>query len=513
MHLRTKLTLLYTGVLGLALLILTSVLLLATSHTLYKEVDESIFAKAASVVKSIRVTGNPFSLREVVLPDVDVFAAPDTYLQIVDTRGQVVSRSGNLGEQYLPLGEYTLQNALQGDGFYETVQAGGQQIRVYNVPLVIDGQLVGLLQVGRALSTVHALLNQLRFFIALVGTASILLAALLGWLLARTALKPLDKITGIAASIESNSDLGRRIQYAGPADELGRLVATLNAMFERLENMYHRLQQSYDLQRRFVSDASHELRTPLTTIRGNAELLLKMQDDADPILVSEALNDIADEARRLTRLVEDLLILARADAGFMPEKEPAGLMELLQGVVRKARFLAGDREFIFEEQYPPGAWVLVNRDHFSQLMFILLDNAFKYSPPGSTVGLTVNVLPQEPVALGSGIKCGYSDHTRRHREQFAAPKIQQGWLEIAVTDQGPGLAPGEENRIFDRFFRGESTRGQEGSGLGLSIARWIVDQHGGHIRATNRPEGGSTFTVLVPLYIGEKDKKSSNSGD
>ncbi|TYO96159.1 HAMP domain-containing sensor histidine kinase [Desulfallas thermosapovorans] len=512
MHLRTKLTLLYTGVLGLALFILTTVLLLATSHTLYKEVDESIFAKAASLVKSIRVTGNPFSLREVVLPDVDVFAAPDTYLQIVDTRGRVVSRSGNLGGQYLPLGEYTLQNALQGEGFYETVQAGGQQIRVYNVPLVIDGQLVGLLQVGRALSTVHALLNQLRFFIALVGTASILLAALLGWLLARTALRPLDKITGIAASIESNSDLGRRIEYAGPADELGRLVATLNAMFERLESMYHRLQQSYDLQRRFVSDASHELRTPLTTIRGNAELLLKMQD-ADPVLVSEALNDITDEARRLSRLVEDLLILARADAGFMPEKEPAGLMELLQGVVRKARFLAGDREFVFEEQYPSGAWLLANRDHFSQLMFILLDNAFKYSPPGSTVGLTVNLLPQGPVVLGSGIKSGYSDHTRRHPEQFATSNIQQGWVEIAVTDQGPGLAPGEENRIFDRFFRGESTRGQEGSGLGLSIARWIVDWHGGHISAANRPEGGSVFTVLLPLYFGEKDERSSHPGD
>ncbi len=471
MHLRTKLTLLYTGVLGLALLILTVPLLFATSHTLYKEVDEGIAARAASLVKSIRVTGGLSSLREVVLPDVDVFATPDTYLQVVDTRGRVVSRSNNLGGQYLPLGEYTLQRALQGEGFYETVLAGGQQIRVYNVPLVVEGHLVGLLQVGRALSTVYTLLVRLRFFIALVGTASVILAALLGWLLARTALKPIDKITKTAESIEIGSDLSRRIEYTGPADELGRLVNTLNAMLERLENMYHQLQQSYELQRRFVSDASHELRTPLTTIRGNAELLLKMQD-GDPVQVAEALNDITDEARRLTRLVEDLLVLARADAGFMPEKETVLLAELLQGVVRKARFLAGNQEIVFEEHYPPRAKVQVNRDYFSQLMFILLDNAFKYSQPCGTVVLT-------------------------------ASQTSQGWVEIAVTDQGPGLTPGDENRIFDRFYRSESTRGQEGSGLGLSIARWIVDRHGGFINAANRPEGGSVFTVRLPLCCEE----------
>jgi len=454
-------------VLCLVLLLLTAVLLFATSHTLAKEVDEGIAAKAASLVKSIRVTGSFSSLREVVLPNVDVFATPDTYLQVVDTRGRVVSRSNNLGEQYLPLGEYTLRLALDKEGFYETVQAGGQKIRVYNVPLVVEGHLVGLLQVGRSLSTVHTLLDRLRFFIALVGTATVILAALLGWWLARTALRPIDRITKTAEAIEISSDLSRRIEYDGPADELGRLVHTLNAMLARLETMYHQLHQSNELQRRFVSDASHELRTPLTTIRGNGELLLKMQDRA-PVLSAEALNDIADEARRLTRLVEDLLVLTRADAGFMPEKETVLMTELLQGVVRKACFLAGNREFVFEEHYPPQSQVQVNRDNFSQLMFILLDNAFKHSPPGGTVVLTV--LQTSP-----------------------------GWVEIALTDQGPGLTSGDEHRIFDRFYRSESTRGKEGSGLGLSIARWIVEQHGGSISAANRPEGGSVFTVRLPL--------------
>ncbi|SFR07156.1 ATP-binding protein [Desulfoscipio geothermicus] len=467
MHLRMKLTLLYTGVLSLVLVVLTTVLYLATAHTLYKEVDEGIAARAASVIKSIRIEGAPLPLREIILPDVDVFASPDTYLQAVDVRGRVVARSDNLGGQYLPLGEYTLQSALRGDKFYETVLAGGQEIRVYNVPLVVEGRLVGLLQVGRALSTIHALLGRMRFFIALVGTAAVLLAGLLGWFLARTVLSPLERVTQTASSIENGSDLSRRIDYAGPADELGRLVYTLNAMFERLEIMYHRLEESYELQRRFVSDASHELRTPLTSIRGNAELLLKIER-ADPSLVREALNDIVSEARRLTRLVQDLLALARADAGFNLEKKSIPLADILKEVERKAQFLAGDKEFSFANHCPAETLIMVNSDYFSQLLFILLDNAFKYSPPGSSVNLTAQDLPN-------------------------------GFVEIAVTDRGPGLAPGEENRIFDRFYRGEGVRGREGSGLGLAIARWIVEQHNGTIHAANRPGGGSKFTIRLPV--------------
>ena len=471
MHLRTKLTLLYTGMLGLVLVIITVLLLFATSHTLYKEVDQSIAAKGNSLVNSIIVNDRGFSLRELVLPNVNVFATPDTYLQIMDSRGRVISRSNSLGEQYLPLSEYTLQKALLGESFYETVLAGGQQIRVYIVPLMIDGQLGGLLQVGRTLSTVHVLINRLRFYIAMVGSVSLFLSAILGFLLARAALSPLEKISNTAASIENDSDLSKRIDYNGPTDELGRMVKTLNAMLDRLETTYQQLQQSYELQRRFVSDASHELRTPLTTIRGNAELLQKMHFGAyahNPVVVTEALNDIADEARRLTRLVGDLLMLARADAGFMPEKETVVLSELLQKVIRKARFLADNRDIIFREDYPVEVMVRVNEDYFSQLIFILLDNAFKYSPSDSTVELNVT-------------------------------KTDNGWVEINFADEGPGLSAGDEERIFDRFYRGATTRGQEGSGLGLAIARWIVEKHMGEIKAANRSEGGSVFTVRLPL--------------
>lgn len=468
MHLRVKLTLLYTGVLALVLVILTTALHLAVSHTLYKEVDEGIAARATSVFKSIRIEGGPFSLREVVLPDVDVFSTPDIYLQAVDIHGSVVARSKNLGSQYIPLSEYTLQSALRGEKFYETVIAAGQQIRIYSLPLIVEGRLVGLLQVGRTLTPINELLDRLRFFIIIVGMTALILAAILGWVLARAALRPLERVTQTASSIESGSDLSRRIDYSGPPDELGRLVSTLNAMFERLQKLYNRLEESYELQRRFVADASHELRTPLTSIRGNAELLLKMEGAADPQLTREALNDITSETRRLTRLVQDLLSLARADAGFELKKETALLNGLFDEVSRKAQFLAGDKYFTFINYCPAKTVVKINRDYFGQLLFILLDNAFKYSPPGTEVS-------------------------------FAAQLNVEGNVEISVADQGPGLVPGEEKRIFDRFYRAESVRGREGSGLGLAIAKWIVDQHNGIIQAANRPNGGSVFTITLPL--------------
>ena len=465
--LRLKLTLLYTGVLLLALALLATVLIFTATRILHREVDESISATAASVVKSTVIKQSPFSLQEIVLPDINVFAAPDTYLQVVDTRGRVVSHSKNLGQQYLPLSEYTLKSAMQNQKFYETVRSGEQDIRVYNVPLAVDGRLLGILQVGRTMATVDLLLDRLRFIVFTGGVAIVIVAGLLGWFLARAALNPVEKISRTALSIRDGGDLSKRIDYLGPQDELGRMVNTLNDMFGRLEVMYNRLQESYELQRRFVYDASHELRTPLTTIRGNTEFILQTPD-LDARTTREAMEDIAGEARRLTRLLEHMLALARADAGFELKKKAVPVEQLWDDIARRARFWAVGRKLELSDQYPVGKLVEASPDYLSQLIFILLDNAFKYSPPDTGVELAMR---EEP----------------------------QGRFEITVADRGSGIAPGDEELIFDRFYRSREARAKEGSGLGLSIARWITEQHRGNIRAANRPGGGSIFTVLLPF--------------
>lgn len=464
LSLRLKLTLLYTGVLLLALALLASVLIFTATRILHREVDESISATAASVVKSTVI----FSLQEIVLPDINVFAAPDTYLQVVDTRGRVVSHSKNLGQQDLPLSEYTLESAMHNQIFYETVRSGEQDIRVYNVPLAVDGgRLLGILRVGRTMATVNMLLDRMRIIVFAGGAAIVIVAGLLGWFLARAALNPVEKISRTALSIRDGGDLSKRIDYYGPQDELGRMVNTLNDMFGRLEIMYNRLQESYDLQRRFVSDASHELRTPLTTIRGNTEFILQTPD-LDAKTTREAMEDIAGEARRLTRLLDHMLALARADAGFEMEKKAFPVEELWEDIARQARFWAGCRKLELSDRYPAGKLVEASTDYLSQLIFILLDNAFKYSPPDTGVELAMREGPK-------------------------------GRLEITVADRGPGIAPGDEKLVFDRFYRGKEARAKEGSGLGLSIARWITEQHRGNIRVDNRPGGGSIFTVLLPF--------------
>ncbi len=468
LSLRLKLTLLYTGVLCLALALFALALIFTAGRTLHREVDESISATAASVVRSTVIRQSPFSLQEIVLPDINVFATPDTYLQVVNDRGRVIRRSNNLGRQDLPLSEYTLESAAQNQVFYETVRSGKQNIRVYNVPLMVEeGHLMGILQVGRTLATVDLLLDKIRFIVFAGGAATVLIAGLLGWFLARAALHPVEKISRTALSIREGGDLSKRIDYAGPQDELGRMVSTLNDMFGRLEALYNRLQESYDLQRRFVSDASHELRTPLTTIRGNTEFLLQ-SPDLDAGTAREAMEDIAGEARRLTRLLDHMLALARADAGFEMEKNAVPVDELWQEIARQARFWAGSRTLELSGRLPAGKLVQASADYLSQLVFILLDNAFKYSPPDTGVELAMRENPP-------------------------------GWLEITVADRGPGIAPGDEELIFNRFYRGEEARSREGSGLGLAIARWITEQHLGSIRAANRPDGGSIFTVLLPL--------------
>jgi len=216
--------------------------------------------------------------------------------------------------------------------------------------------------------------------------------------------------------------------------------------------MLGRLKTAQDSQRRFVADASHELRTPLTSIRGNAGLLMR-----DPAPAAEdardAVVDIAAESERLSRLVDGLLTLARADAGHELRRSPLDLARVVEPVARRAG-LASSVE---------PAPVSGDHDTLTQLAWILADNA------------------------------------RRHGGGQATMWVQRRpeGARLVVADQGPGIPPGEEERIFERFYQGDPARSNGGTGLGLAIARWIVQQHGGRIWAGNAPGGGAVFMVEI----------------
>ena len=432
------------------------------------EIDTSIAGRAKKVVQSITIVGPfAFPLQQIILPDIDVFASPNTYLQVIDAGGAVRTSSRNLGRQAFPLGISTMEKASKGKAFYETVYSGEQKLRIYNLPLILEGKFIGVLQVGQSLVAIETPLSRLRFILFIGSGLTVILAGTLGWLLARAALQPIDEITKTASAIQEAHDLNRLIKYDGPRDELGRLADTINDMFSRLNFAYQKLEQSYRSQKRFVADASHELRTPLTIIRGNVEFLQEV-GDAEPEMSKEALEDISDESRRMSWLVEDLLSLARADAGQKMVKEVVSLRELLAGVVHRAEKLAGAVNFKVENFLgDEDRYVYGNEEYLAKLILIILDNAFKYTQTGGSVVFTTEVVNDT--------------------------------ANITIIDNGVGIAVENIEQIFERFYRVDPSRGSKGTGLGLSIARWIAEEHKGKIEVKSTLGEGSEFIIRLPL--------------
>jgi two-component system OmpR family sensor kinase len=272
-------------------------------------------------------------------------------------------------------------------------------------------------------------------------------------------LSPLETITDAADQINRADDLSRRVPYDGPPeDEIGQLVGAINQTLERIEVLF-------TSQQRFIADVSHELRTPLTVIKGNVDLMRRMKS-----LDGESLDSIDQEAGRLTRLVTDLLLLAKAEAGQLPlTKSAVELDTLLLEVFTEMRVLAGNRvqvKLTEIDQLQVGG----DRDRLKQVFLNLIANAIQYTPAGGEVFLS----------LGRS-----GEHAK-----------------LIVRDTGPGIPAEDLPYIFERFYRAEKSRtrsGTVGFGLGLSIAHWIVEQHGGKIEVSSREGKGTTFAVWLPI--------------
>jgi signal transduction histidine kinase len=266
-------------------------------------------------------------------------------------------------------------------------------------------------------------------------------------------------MTQTAQAIALSHDLSARIETPLQRDELGQLATTFNEMLESIETAYH-------AQQRFVSDASHELRAPLTAIQGNLELL-RRQSSMPEAERDEALGEVERESTRLTRLVADLLVLARADAGVSLKRCTVDLDAIVLEALREARHLSGGQALTLDVFEP--AKVEGNEDRLKQLVLILLDNALKYTPASGQVTLGL------------------------HRRDTN--------VEIVVHDTGVGIAPEDLPLVFERFYRVDPARSRDpgGTGLGLPIARWIVGQHWGEIELESCPGQGTTAIVRLPL--------------
>jgi len=300
----------------------------------------------------------------------------------------------------------------------------------------------------------------LRGFLVLAFVVVLIAALVASWLAAGRALRPLVTVARLMEEIGLTRDLRRRLPVTKSQDEVGRLSEAFNGMLQRLEETQQQLTGALEAQRRFVADSSHELRTPLTTVRSNAGLLLQRTDLAEEDRQA-ALRDIASESERMGRLVGDLLTLARADAGQQLQHQLVELAGLVHEVTDQAQRAHPSRTVsVWTER----AEVSGDAEALKQLLWILLDNAVKYTHDGGRIDVRL---------------------------------VRRDALDLSVADDGVGIPDGDEERIFGRFYRADAARSGEGAGLGLSIARWIVEQHGGTIGARNRAGGGAEFTVKL----------------
>jgi len=459
---RIRLTLWYGVALGLILVIFAGVLYVVMSKAMREEVDVSLEEAAAVAVRTLgEHRFGPFLIFEDLSQDFPELALLNKFFQIFGPAGQVTIQSANIQSREIPLSQTAFQASLKGQATFESVRFDqGVPFRLLSVPIRHGDRLVNILRVGMSLQPTVDMLDRLLLALLIASPLAVIVSLLGGWFLAGRALRPVDSITHAARRIAAG-DLTQRITTPRSTDEIGRLASTFNNMIARLEVSFRQIRQ-------FSADASHELRTPLTIQKGETELALRRPRGAEDY--RQVLESNLEEIDRMSRIVDELLFLSRADLGEIKlTQTPVHLDELIQDIQQQALVLGKDRqvETVVREIAP----MTVSGDdlRLRELFLNLIDNAIKYSHPGDTV------------------------------EMSLVPNGEKG--EFIVKDQGIGISLEDQPRIFDRFYRTDSARSHstKGTGLGLSICKWIVESHKGSIQVQSMPNQGSCFTVLLPL--------------
>jgi two-component system OmpR family sensor kinase len=364
---------------------------------------------------------------------------------------------------------------------------GTQPWRAVAYPIPGD-RYPGSVVVAMSLGPIQQAVAQLRTILLLLGVLMVSACAGLGWWAIRRSFAPLGEVERTAAAIAAG-DLSRRLPERPEGTEVGRLTAALNGMLAQIESAFQAREASEARTRRFAADASHELRTPLATIRGFAELY--RQGAVPPQDVPRTLRRIEDEAARMGGLVEDLLLLARLDEQRPGRRDPVDLTVLAGDAVHDAGGLAPGRPVrltgLQPGTGPVPAVVVGDEDRLRQVVANLVGNALRHTPAGTPVEVAVGI---EPAAAGPGPRSG------------TAPDPGEGrFAVLEVRDHGPGLDPGQAERVFERFYRVDGSRQRAtggGSGLGLSIVSAVVGAHAGLVSVHETPGGGATFRVRLP---------------
>ncbi len=456
LSIRTRLALIYTGLLTAALIAFGAGVFLVLREELQSSFDASLIANADHAAGAFAQDIDAGGRLRPSARLVEQLASTGGRVVVLDQDRIAVADSASIGTASPPLTDADFTNAgTHADAVRGFTTAQGDPRRLTVQPIVLPtGQLVGYVVWADSTRPLDDLLRTVGTALALGGMLVMGLALVGGLVLARRALAPVADVTETARAISLSGDFAARVEGTQRGDEVGELAVAFNEMLEALEQNHQALQ-------RFLGDASHQLRTPLTTIRANLDLA-KRPDL--PISEREAiLSDAREEAERMGRLIGDLLSLARAESGARLEFEPVELDALLVESVRLQRQAAPHVHMSVSSVEP--ATVDGDRDRLRELLGILLDNAARYTPAGGTVIASLDV-----------------------RGDLAVVRVEDTGIGIDTTDHG---------RLFERLYRGARARAlrPSGTGLGLAIARWIVESHAGTIELTDREGGGTVATV------------------
>lgn len=467
MSIQNRLLFVYTIIYVVAFILFATIVYLLPRNRIVAEIDSELQALAAEMIARQFDDSEEGRVLLTLPPEFNNLDTASTFIIYVNENKEPVVRSENL-RNFEGLFDPT---AFQEEPVSSQVVLDDSPIRVYTVPFVStlsDGtQIKGYLQIARVVDSVDVF-NRSLIIALFFGFAAAIGSLFLAVLLTPGSFKPLEDIATVTRQITNADDLSRRVPDTGRTDEIGVLARSINQTFERLERLFQ-------TQQRLLADVSHELRTPLTTIQGNLDLMARM-GLGDP----ELMDIIQEEVERMTRLVGDLLLLARADAGGLPLiKTKVELDSLIFEVYRQAEILGKESVSVTLTALDP-VCVMGDMDRLKQLFLNLASNAIKYTPEGGHVWISL--------------------------------AKEGSWAIVEVADTGIGIPEEDIPYIFDRFYRVDKarSRGLGGTGLGLSIVKWIAQTHGGDVSVSSKVGEGSRFIVSLPAVVPKSERANGS---
>ncbi len=454
---RTKLTFWYTSIFGGTLFLFGLLTYLAFSYVNNKRIDIGLKEEADGIAHYAQISKD--SLKEYVTcisNERDDEWAFGKYVAILDHTGNLQFRSGSLADEYVPLSSNKIKEILSGKIYFTTVKTSEKHLlRIITIPATDSRQLI---QIGIAVNKG----STLRIFLltlVVLGCLAIVSSWFGGRFMAKKALRPIDYMIKELQKI-GTEQLGKRLTMYPAKDEINKLSKVINEMLSRLEHSFNQIRQ-------FTTDASHELRTPIAIMKTGIEVALSKERDTSGY--QQVFANTLEDLRRISKIIENLFILARADAGrYEMHIERMNLYPIITDIAEQLKLIAEQKNIIVSTEHMEDASIEGDELLIRMLLLNLVDNAVKYTSQNGTISLSL--------------------------------RKDTDWIKIAIEDNGIGISEEDIPYVFDRFYRASKVRtaSYNGGGLGLSICQWIAKSHHGTIAVQSKLHQGSTFTVTLP---------------